>query len=210
MQEDYILFKWEQGHLVIVLAENLDFKEILTRLKAKTRECKNFFVSSKIKINVGRRELTNKNKEQLIDIFSALPGLSVIEIINENINQEVNQEVKKFSDSSELSTLLLNRTLRSGQSIEYGGNVVIRGDVNPGAEVKAKGDILVMGAFRGIAHAGATGSEEAIIAAWRLKPTQLRIGNKIGRAPDEDDHLVEPSKPEIALVKNGAILIKDL
>ena len=72
------------------------------------------------------------------------------------------------------NTILVQRTLRSGQSIRYGGNVVIIGDVNPGAEVTATGNIMVMGALRGVVHAGAGGDEKAVIMAFRLEPTQLR------------------------------------
>lgn len=210
MHKDNILFKWDQGNLIILLDEELDFEELLAELRARIVEVKNFFINSKIKIDVGKRELDVEEQETLIDIFKALPGLSVIEIIRESIavKNKATLEARSFADSSALPTLLLNRTLRSGQTIEYNGNIVVKGDVNPGAEVKAQGDILVFGALRGLAHAGATGSEDATITAWRLNPTQLRISNKICRAPDNELEL--PNKPEIALVQKGTILIKDL
>ncbi|MBC7106160.1 MAG: septum site-determining protein MinC, partial [Firmicutes bacterium] len=72
-------------------------------------------------------------------------------------------------------TILVRRTLRSGQRLCYNGNVVILGDVNPGAEVVAAGNVIVMGVLRGVVHAGANGNEEAVVLAFRLRPTQLRI-----------------------------------
>ncbi|NPV27201.1 MAG: septum site-determining protein MinC [Firmicutes bacterium] len=104
------------------------------------------------------------------------------------------------------NTVLIQRTLRSGQSIQYPGNVVILGDVNPGAEVIASGNIVVMGCFRGVAHAGATGNEQAIVTAFRLKPTQLRIANHITRAPDGE--YPEPDQPEIARIRDGMVVIE--
>jgi septum site-determining protein MinC len=104
------------------------------------------------------------------------------------------------------NTSLQRRTLRSGQRIQYDGNVVIIGDVNPGAEITASGDILVFGSFRGVAHAGATGDENAVVAALKLQPTQLRIGNYISRAPDE--RTKPPNKPEIARIRAGNIEIE--
>lgn len=104
------------------------------------------------------------------------------------------------------NTLLIQRSLRSGQSIQYSGNVVIMGDVNPGAEVIASGNIVVMGFFKGVAHAGATGDESATITAFRLQPTQLRIAGHITRPPDEET--ATPEIPEIARIKDGMIVIE--
>lgn len=103
-------------------------------------------------------------------------------------------------------TILIRRTLRSGQKIYYPGNVVIVGDVNPGAEVVAGGNIVVMGAVRGLVHAGALGNEEAVILAFRLQPTQLRIANHFARPPEDDASNGEG--PEIARVKNGIVTIE--
>lgn len=104
------------------------------------------------------------------------------------------------------NTLFVRRTLRSGQSVSYHGHVVVIGDVNPGAEVVAGGDIIVLGALRGIAHAGGAGDDTAIIAALRLQPTQLRIADVFTRPPDDDDQSL-PAVPEVAFLRDGTIVI---
>ncbi|SHE53051.1 septum site-determining protein MinC [Desulforamulus putei] len=104
------------------------------------------------------------------------------------------------------NTVLVQRTLRSGQSIYHDGNVVILGDVNPGAEVVASGNIIVMGSLRGVVHAGAKGDTNAIILAFRLRPTQLRIGNHITRPPEDESS--DPDYPELARIKNGVVTIE--
>ncbi len=103
-------------------------------------------------------------------------------------------------------TLLIRRTLRSGQRVRFYGNVVVLGDVNPGAEITAGGDIIVMGWLRGLAHAGSEGDGNAIVAAFRLNPTQLRIGEIIGRAPDHGEAVL-PEVPEVAEVRDGRLVI---
>ncbi|NMA51669.1 MAG: septum site-determining protein MinC [Peptococcaceae bacterium] len=103
------------------------------------------------------------------------------------------------------NTVLVQRTLRSGQSVRYNGNVVILGDVNPGAEVTATGNIIVVGALRGVVHAGANGDETAVVLALRLNPTQLRIANHITRPPDNET--MEVVFPEIARIQNGVVTI---
>lgn len=105
------------------------------------------------------------------------------------------------------TTLLHKGTLRSGQRIDHDGNVVVIGDLNPGAEVKATGDIIVMGALRGLAHAGAAGGS-GVVVALRLEPTQIRIGDVIGRPPEGD---AKPGRePEVAKLRDGMILIEPL
>ena len=104
------------------------------------------------------------------------------------------------------NTVLIKRTVRCGQLIQFDGNVVVMGDVNPGAEIISSGSIMVMGALRGIVHAGAKGNEEATVSAFKLQPTQLRIANHITRAPDGE--YPSPDHPETARIKDGVVVIE--
>ncbi|MBI2264867.1 MAG: septum site-determining protein MinC [Armatimonadetes bacterium] len=104
--------------------------------------------------------------------------------------------------------LLMKRGLRAGQRIHFDGHVVVLGDVNPGAEIVATRSIIVLGALRGIAHAGATGSEDAAVIALNLQPTQLRISSHVGIAPDARTTRSRAHVPEIARIRDGGILIE--
>ncbi|NLW90704.1 MAG: septum site-determining protein MinC [Syntrophomonadaceae bacterium] len=105
-------------------------------------------------------------------------------------------------------TVMICRHLRSGQKLFSEGNVVILGDVNPGAEVIAGGNILVMGSLRGLVHAGAFGDETAVVSAYRMNPTQLRIANHITRPPDGEN--VDVSIPEVARIRTDKVVIEKL
>lgn len=105
-------------------------------------------------------------------------------------------------------TLVRRGPLRSGQLIRYRGNVVILGDVNPGAQVVATGDVIVLGTLRGVAHAGADGSRGAVVAALRLCPTQLRIADLVRRCPEDDPR--QGSRPELARVRETEIVVEAL
>ncbi|RMD97103.1 MAG: hypothetical protein D6812_15845 [Deltaproteobacteria bacterium] len=94
--------------------------------------------------------------------------------------------------------------LRSGQRETSEESIVILGDVNPGAEVFAKRDIIVLGALRGIAHAGVPDQTDACVFALHLQPTQLRIAHLITRAPTATGPLL----PEIARIKGGQIVVE--
>lgn len=90
--------------------------------------------------------------------------------------------------------LVLRETIRSGRSIYHEGHVVVIGDVNPGAEVIAGGDVVVWGKLRGMVHAGAMGDTTAVICALELIPTQLRIADQIAIAPHDQRRQPTPEK----------------
>jgi septum site-determining protein MinC len=98
--------------------------------------------------------------------------------------------------------LLVKRTLRSGYKLQHDGHIVVIGDVNPGAEIIAGGNVVVWGRLRGVVHAGAEGDEEAVICALDLSPTQLRIAGKIALAPLRHGK----PQPEIARIKNDQVV----
>jgi septum site-determining protein MinC len=104
------------------------------------------------------------------------------------------------------NALYMRQTIRSGQSVRHDGTLVITGDVNAGAEVIATGDIVVFGTLRGVAHAGATGNEDAQIIAINLRPTQIRIAGYIARSPDTAAPPLSKF-PEVARVQNSEIHI---
>ena len=102
----------------------------------------------------------------------------------DNFDETYDEIKKHLTETEKLPTLYVQRTLRSGQSLKSDGNIVIIGDVNPGAEIIAKGDITVWGVLGGIAHAGSDGNNYSKIRALKLHAIQLRIGDIFARRPD--------------------------
>lgn len=98
--------------------------------------------------------------------------------------------------------IFLHRTLRSGFSIKHEGHIVVIGDVNPGAEIVAGGNVLVWGRMRGTVHAGAQGNEEAVVCALDLSPIQLRIADKIATTPKRRGK----SQPEMARIQDDQVV----
>ena len=81
------------------------------------------------------------------------------------------------------NALIIKHTCRSGEVVQYPGDVVVFGDVNPGAHIVAGGDIIVLGTLRGMAHAGADGNLKATILALNLESHRLQIGSCVGERP---------------------------
>lgn len=135
----------------------------------------------------------------------------ILMLNNENEDEET---MAQKNEAENLPTLYLRKTIRSGQSISSDGNIIVIGDVNPGAEIIAKGDITVWGILGGIAHAGSDGNNFARIRALKLNPVQIRIGEVFARRPDTVNlPFVQKSceyTPEEAFTYKGSIVIRKI
>ncbi len=101
------------------------------------------------------------------------------------------------------TTRLFVGPVRSGVILDHRGHLIVFGDVNPGAEVRAEGNIIVLGRLRGTAHAG-IGATAGFIVALRLEPQQLRICRTVARASDGETATV----PEIAYLTDDSIVVE--
>ncbi len=102
--------------------------------------------------------------------------------------------------------LVVDKSLRSGQRVEHGGDILILGDVNKDAEIVATGNIIVMGTLRGVAIAGALGDEASVVVALRMEPQQIRIGRRLAITDEEERE--SPGYPEVARVEEGNIVLE--
>lgn len=203
------------SEILIALKRTENFDALKAALVKKIGMIDDFRLGNEVTINIGNQQLSGKQIRSLEDLLLDY-GFHLKEIICTGgmINQE-NLDVGGVSQEDPLSmmpayenTVMLCRHLRSGQKVFVEGNIVVLGDINPGAEVIAGGNILVMGSIKGMAHAGAFGDESALIAAYRLKPMQLRIASHITRPPDEE--VIEFERPELARIKTGKVVIEKL
>ena len=109
-------------------------------------------------------------------------------------------------ENQQAPALLIHRaTLRSGDHLKARHHVLLIGDVNPGAQISAGGNVLIWGRLRGCAHAGVQGDLKARITALQLRPLQLRIADLVARGPEEKP---QPGLAEEARIVDGVILIE--
>ena len=201
--------------ILIALKRAQDFDELKTALEKKISMIDDFRLGNEVIIDIGNYQIASKQIRYLEDILLDY-GFHLKEIISTgggsgrrepDTTDDYNENPLSMMPDYE-NTVMICRHLRSGQKVFVEGNIVILGDINPGAEVIAGGNILVMGSIKGMAHAGAFGDESALIAALRLKPTQLRIASHFTRAPDEE--LIAIERPEMARIKTGKVVIEKL
>lgn len=132
---------------------------------------------------------------------------------NENNTNELGLHTieKSFNRKIEASvTKLHNGSLRSGNRIEFEGSIIVLGDVNAGAEVIAEENIVVLGTIRGLAHAGAKGNKNAIIAANSIESPQIRIADivkEMERPESLEEYYNEPVRKR-AYVEGNEIVVE--
>ncbi len=137
-----------------------------------------------------------------ITLAAQAAGLNVAIPTTSPDKDKNDDDVELSHEETGEAALLVSHTLRSGRTVRYAGHIVVMGDVNPGAEIVATGNIVVWGRLRGVAHAGADGDERAVVCALDLQPTQLRIAGKIATAPGPAGQ----PQPEIARVRDDRIV----
>ncbi len=207
MRQDIVIRGTTRTGLVLLLPEEGEFASVLERLAAKLASSGRFFAGGRVQVHVGNRELSAADREALEQTLqrAGMVLLSVKEGGDPVAEMQAPEAGAPPAEPPPETALVITKTVRSGQEIRHNGDVIILGDVNPGAVVVAAGHIVVMGALRGVAHAGCTGNRSAIVAATRLRPTQLRIAEVIGRAPDGD---APQSFPEVARIRGDLIVVE--
>jgi len=219
-----VSFKGTREGLTITLGEGV-WHDVLNELATQLNRpgAQSFFQGARVLLETGVRALDVAQLEELIALL-AQHSMTLTSVSGEPHTQEAFTRVRaalpappeSFAPETpeppaltpsfhEAPAMLLRRTVRSGQTFNYAGTIVIIGDVNPGAEVVAEGDVIVWGKLRGVVHAGAGGNEAAIVGALILAPTQLRIGKHIARAPDDKR---ARQFPEVARVRDEHIVVE--
>lgn len=203
--ENLIEFKGTKNGILIYIKPQQDFEIVKQQLIEKIEKSKQFYEGAKI-FDIQCYSLTVEQKKELEEIMATKYKIYVLSQEERDILNNRQPVETIFTGIVEGKTKFIKGTIRSGQNINYEGNIVILGDVNPGAQIIAYGNIMVMGSLRGVAHAGANGNNDACVAAFHLDPTQLRISDVITRAPDGDYE--KPKIPELARVKGDKIYIE--
>lgn len=176
------------NYVVIKINDETEFGDIEKEVRKKVNQLKKIYKEDKTPIRVIGKVLKNKEIEQIetiikdildVDVEFDMPREMGLSNIKKTFLSEITTSETKFHKGS----------LRSGQKLEEERSIVILGDVNSGAEVIASDNIVVLGTLRGLAHAGAKGNKQAIIAAGRLDTVQMRIANIVREFNREEEPL---------------------
>ena len=201
--KNYVTIQLKKDEIWIKVAEDAEEKEIIEGLKNKIEDLEKLYKNDTTPIKVVGKILKNKEIEE------------IRKIVKERINVDIDFEspttlglhgIKKgfYKEIKSSETRFYKTSLRCGQKVEFEGSIAILGDVNAGAEVIAEENIIVLGELRGLAHAGAKGNREAIIAANKIDCPQIRIADKIKEFEKED---LEETKKYIYINEKDEIVL---
>lgn len=121
------------------------------------------------------------------------------------IDMQIKTNLSLKPNHSIHQTTSLNKTIRSGQIIEADGDFVLFGNLNSGGQIKASGNIIILGQNKGTVHAGSKGNREALIFSTRLLSPQIRIADRVAKSPEEKK---SETGPEIAFLSSSGIIVQ--
>ncbi len=207
-----VMIKGNKYGIIVVLSPDLPFEELKLIVAEKFKESSKFFENAKMAISFEGRLLSNEEQKEILDIIGKNTDMHIVCIMENDLEKE---ELYKKTVEQKLMELTNNTgqfykgILRSGASLEFETSVIIIGDINHGARVVSKGNIIVLGALKGNAFAGATGNTNSFVVALDMNPTQIRIADVIARSPDKPvkDEIKEA---KIAFLEEGNIYIEPL
>jgi septum site-determining protein MinC len=226
-QQAKVVFKGVGQDVHVILDPLTPFSEIERELEEHLERSGKFFAGAAVTLVVGPRQLRDDHLQTIRQVLSTY-GLTIAEIRASLADSPPipspplpsapiytpaaaaplltrRETLPREAELPHNNALFVKGPLRSGQRVYAEDHLIVFGDVNPGAELIAGGDIVVMGVLRGVAHAGVPDNIAAIIAALSLKPTQLRIGHFISRSPEFQEK--QDSGPEIARVDIEQIVV---
>ncbi len=207
-----VIIKGNKYGIIVVLNPDLPFEDLKLLIAEKFRESSKFFENAKMAISFEGRTLSNEEQREVLDIIGENTEMHIVCVLENDTEKEdtfkktVEQKLMELSNNT---GQFYKGILRSGASLEFETSVIIIGDVNHGARVVSKGNIIVLGALKGNAFAGATGNTNSFVVALDMNPTQIRIADTIARAPDKPVKQ-EAKEAKIAFLEEGNIYIEPL
>ena len=206
----------------VYVNEQAEFATVCEQVKEKFKESAKFFGAAKMAIAFEGKPLSDEEQRILLDIIAENSEVQIVCVIEKNgeteelhrrsLEERFEEDRLRELDSS--NGQFYKGNLRSGQVLETETSIIIVGDVNQGATVTSKGNIIVLGALLGNVYAGAGGNENAFVLALELDPVQIRIADTIARAPDKVGKALwkrekeKTKEPKIAFRSEGNIFIE--
>ena len=190
MKSSVVSINLKKDEVLIKIDDNATQKDIISELNKKLKELKKMYQDETTPIRVTGKILANKEIEQIENIIKEKIDVKVSFDSPKTLGlHSITRSYKKDVGKSE--TTFHKGSLRSGQRLEVEGSLVVVGDVNSGAEVIAGDNIIIVGTLRGLAHAGAKGNKEAIIATSTLDAVQIRISNIVKEFDMDNEYVYD-------------------
>lgn len=221
-----VMIKSNRYGINLILDGAEPFEQLLEDVVEKFRASEKFFKDAELAISFEGRTLSDEEENRIVDAITENTSIRILCVMQNGGEKEAEMKRKldeycnaarqQYADSN--SGDFYRGTLRSGQVIESEASVTVIGDVNPGAKVISGGNIVIIGALKGNAHAGSGGDQNSFIFALDMDPIQIQIGDLIAKSPDKEKgrkhflkkEKVQTAESQIAVARDGNIYIEPM
>lgn len=177
--KDSVLIKSNKYGITILSDSETPFERLLTETEEKFRSAEHFFNHADMVVELKGRTFTEEEAARMVETVQAAAKIRILCLIEEDeLKEQRFRQIQKecLETVHEKDGLFYKGTLRERHRLEAETSIVIIGDVEDGAIITSKGNVVVIGTIRGCVTAGVSGRKDAWIAALHMDPVRLRIG----------------------------------
>ena len=201
-----VVIKGNKAGMSVYLDPELSFHELLQAVEKKFKETARFWGAAQMTLTLEGRSLTPEEEFRLVNTITENSSIEILCLIDSDANRIERCEKalnEKLMELSSNTGQFYKGTLRAGDVLESEASIVIIGDVDKGARVAAKGNIIVLGSLKGAALAGISGNINAVVVAFEMAPNQVKISDLNFQKAERGKLLGRG--PMMILVENGRI-----
>lgn len=205
-----VVIKGSKAGMTVILNPDVSFEQLIEDIGKKFRESARFWGSIQMTLTLEGRTLTPSEEFQIVDAITVNSQIDILCILDTDANRIARCEkalTERLMELSSQTGQFYKGNLRRGDVLESEASIVIIGDVGHGARVIAKGNVIVLGAVGGHIHAGAAGGN-AVIVAFDMAPTQLRIGDCSSKTEEKGKRLGRG--PMMVAVEEGGLVVRPI
>lgn len=201
-----VVIKGNKAGMTVYLDRQIPFEELLEAVKVKFKETARFWGSAQMTLTLEGRELTAEEEFRIVNTITENSSIEILCLIDTDANRIERCEKALNDKLMELSSRtgqFYKGNLRAGDVLESEASIVVIGDVDKGAKVVARGNIIILGSLKGTACAGASGNLGSVVVAIEMAPAQVKISD-LTFQKNEKSRLLGRG-PMMILVENGRI-----
>ncbi|SHF08496.1 septum site-determining protein MinC [Marinitoga hydrogenitolerans DSM 16785] len=169
-EKEIVYPKFIDGDIIFFLEQGVTQKQLLEELSENLDKLSNFF-------SEGDGFYVLVKTPEMYSIVSKIGKLAKEKHLQlSGVYFEDLPEMKKKKREFRLSgTNIYKKHVRSGQILDNPGDIIIFGNVNQGAEIRAGGSVIVFGKIKGTVRVGMTQHKNTFIVASEMESPLVEI-----------------------------------
>ena len=206
-----VVIKSNKAGMTVILDPDLPFEQLLTDVASKFGESARFWGSVQMALTLAGRQLSPEEEFQLVNVITGNSEIEVLCLLDQDLERTRKCEKalnEKLMEISAATGQFYRGTLTDGESIEAETSIVVIGNVEKGARIVSKGNVVIIGELHGSVMAGISGNSEAVVVATEMAPSALRIADFEVQCSEKGKRLAKG--PVIVSIENGQIQVKSM